>query len=72
VLYYPLRTRLRVRRAPGIPHALSRGERFYQSSDASRRGNAGAYLYVIARSESDEAIHLLSWRGYGWLSLRSQ
>jgi hypothetical protein len=32
-----LHTRLRVQRAPGIPHALNGGERFMYNSDASRR-----------------------------------
>jgi hypothetical protein len=35
---------LRVQRAPGIPHALKGGERFVQSSGASRRGVANARL----------------------------
>jgi hypothetical protein len=60
--YQYAHTRLRVHRAPGIPHALvfSRSEKFRQTSDASRReianlyrGQAqGAYCgYVITNTE---------------------
>src|SRR6202041_1431493 len=39
-------TRLRVHRAPGIPHALCfQGGRFHQTSDASRRENAKVCLH---------------------------
>jgi len=41
--HHTLRTRLRVQRAPGIPHALL-GERFMHNSGASRRGNADLCL----------------------------
>src|ERR1700731_2404441 len=42
-------TRLRVHRAPGIPHALCfQGGCFWQASDASRRENAKVCHTVIA------------------------
>src|ERR1700757_3129655 len=53
-------TRLRVHRAPGIPHALCfQGGRYWQTSDALRREIARVCLdftTVIARSPCDEAI----------------
>jgi hypothetical protein len=67
-----LHTRPRVQQAPGVPCALSWAKR-YSTARASRRGNADAYhlgclkcerdsLHVIARSASDDAIHLPSQR----------
>jgi hypothetical protein len=45
--------RLRVHRAPGIPHALIfLGGWFMQNSGGLRRGNAAPRLDVIARSEA--------------------
>ena len=44
-----LHARLRVQRAPGIPHALHfRAKNSGNNSDASRRGMADVYLVVIA------------------------
>jgi hypothetical protein len=40
-------TRLRVQRAPGVPHALERAEDFMHSSGASRRGVANVYLELF-------------------------
>jgi hypothetical protein len=60
--YLNLHARLRVHRAPGIPHALW-GGRYKYNSGAMRRGNAELSLNVIARSDSDEAIQLSSFRG---------
>src|SRR6476646_2981635 len=59
VVYFLSHARLRVHRAPGIPCALCmRVEgNFWQTSGASRGENARLCLDVIARSESDEAIH---------------
>jgi hypothetical protein len=48
------------------PRPLFRGEGFWQTPGASRREIAGVYLGVIARSESDEAIHFRMPR-YGLL-----
>jgi hypothetical protein len=63
--------RLRLQRAPGIPHALFGRKDFLQQLERSRCENAEAYLAVIARSESDEAIHLAAKKE--WIaSLRSQ
>jgi hypothetical protein len=39
-----MHTRLRVQRAPGIPHALVWGERFKHNSGASRREIVKSYL----------------------------
>jgi len=48
-----LHTRLRVRRAPGIPHALVfRGEWFMHGSGASRRGIADTYLKLACLKSS--------------------
>jgi hypothetical protein len=78
VLYYTLRTRLRVQRAPGIPHALS-GRKVFQSSGASRRGafrRLCIYRHceerLVRRSStseggSDEAIQLSFLPPYGLL-----
>src|SRR5258706_16310367 len=65
-----LHTRLRVQRAPGIPHALQRGERFMHNSGAARRevrtrvcswGRHCAERLVrrssMSEGGSDEAIH---------------
>src|ERR1700732_2880685 len=41
---YTLHTRLRVQRAPGIPHALCWAKNSRSTSGASRRGIAEAYL----------------------------
>ena len=50
----------------------SLGEGFMQNSGASRRGIVKSYLDVIARSESDEAIHSC-FHVAAWIaSLRSQ
>jgi hypothetical protein len=47
--YQYAHTRLRVHRAPGIPHALcSRGPKFLQISGASRREKADLCFDVIA------------------------
>jgi len=56
----------RAHRAPGIPCALwSRGQGIlWQTSGASRRENAKVYSDVIARSDSDEAIHSYFARGH--------
>src|SRR5258706_10528068 len=51
---------------PAFPTPSFRGEGFLQTSGVSRRGIAKLYLGVIARSESDEAIHFLMPR-YGLL-----
>src|SRR5216683_2277992 len=54
------RTRPRVQRAPGIPHALFWGEGFMQSSGAQRREILYARLKLGHRhceERSDEAIH---------------
>ena len=45
--HYKARTRLRVQRAPGIPHALERADDFMHSSGASRRGVANVYLELF-------------------------
>src|ERR1700733_1273443 len=53
-------TRLRVHRAPGIPHALYfQGGCFWQTSDALRREIAESHLDLQRHCEerSDEAIH---------------
>jgi hypothetical protein len=50
VLCFILHARLRVRRAPGIPHALWGGW-FSHDSGASRRETVESYLSVIARSD---------------------
>jgi hypothetical protein len=45
--------RLRVQRAPGIPHALCfQGEGFMHNSGVSRRGNADVYLELSALFEN--------------------
>jgi hypothetical protein len=56
-------TRLRVHRAPGIPHALvvQKGEEFINASDASRRGIVNVSPCVIARSEATKQSSFLSW-----------
>jgi hypothetical protein len=47
--HYTSRTRLRVQRAPGIPHALYfQGGSFRQNSDATRREKAETRNVVIA------------------------
>jgi hypothetical protein len=44
--------RLRVQRAPGIPHALTfQGERFMHNSGASRRGIAESYPSTVITRE---------------------
>jgi hypothetical protein len=68
-----LHARPRVHRAPGIPRALPlfMGGTFEQNSGASRGEIAELYVAVIARSDSDEAIH--SVHPARWIaSLRSQ
>ncbi|HEX9360662.1 MAG TPA: hypothetical protein VF922_03795, partial [Bradyrhizobium sp.] len=67
-----LHARLWAHRAPGIPCALCLlGEWFLQTSGASRREIAescfGNWGNVIARSESDEAIHSYTARQHGLL-----
>jgi hypothetical protein len=53
VLCFISHARLRVRRAPGIPHALCfLGERLMHSSGALRRGNAEACLGFL-KNESE-------------------
>src|SRR5450631_155783 len=54
-----LHTRPRAHRAPGIPCALDieRAGNLEQTSGVERREIAKVWLHVIARSESDEAIH---------------
>jgi hypothetical protein len=48
VLTFILHARLRVHWAPGIPHALCfLGETIMHNSGASRRGNAGVYLFAV-------------------------
>src|SRR6266576_148829 len=69
-----LHARLWAHRAPGIPCALCLlGEWFLQTSGASRREIAescfGNWGNVIARSESDEAIH--SYFAATWIASRS-
>src|SRR6266446_3502750 len=70
-----LHARPRVHCAPGIPCALysQRGETILQTSGASRREIAescfGNWGNVIARSESDEAIH--SYFAATWIASRS-
>ena len=46
---YTLHARLRVRRAPGIPHALCLGEGFMHNSGASRRGKADSHPKLVRR-----------------------
>jgi hypothetical protein len=50
VCFFILHARLRARRAPGIPCALSfKGRTYWQNSDALRRENAESYSGVITR-----------------------
>jgi hypothetical protein len=60
--HYTLRTRLRVQRAPGIPHALCWAKDSSNNSDASRRGKAELCLVVIA-SEAKQSIKPQSENG---------
>jgi hypothetical protein len=60
--HYTLRTRLRVHRAPGIPHALCWAKVSGNNSDASRRGKAELCLVVIA-SEAKQSIKPQSENG---------
>jgi hypothetical protein len=70
VLCFISHARLRVRRAPGIPHALVfLGERFKHGSGASRREIADSHLVVIARSEATKQSSLL-FRGANYGLLR--
>jgi hypothetical protein len=53
-------TRLRVQRAPGVPHALERAEDFMHSSGASRRGVANVYLELFCCSKIVSGIRVRS------------
>src|SRR5258707_1170569 len=53
-----MHTRLRVQRAPGIPHALYWAKDKCNDSGAARRGVADSYLKLARRHcERSEAIH---------------
>ena len=51
--FFHLHARLRVRLAPGIPHALFGRETYVDNPGAVCRGDAESCRDVIARSESD-------------------
>jgi hypothetical protein len=67
-------TRLRVHRAPGIPHALwFQGVKFMQTSGASRREIAGVYLYLPSLRGAKRRSNPCSNKKKEWIaSLRSQ
>jgi hypothetical protein len=68
--YYTSRTRLRVQRAPGIPHALCfRAKDYNKDSGAMRRGMVEVCLSYPRHCERSEAIHsfFLSSRPHGLL-----
>jgi hypothetical protein len=69
VFIYILHARLRVHRAPGIPHALCRAEDI-QSSGDSRRGNAELYQRHC-EEQRDEAIQLSLLPQESWIASRS-
>jgi hypothetical protein len=55
--HYKARTRLRVQRAPGIPHALHfpRGERFINNSGALRVARANVFVeFIVIASEATQ------------------
>ena len=61
VCHHSLHTRLRVQRAPGIPHALDWAEGFWQSSGALASRGVSACLELeprLCEERSDEAIQL--------------
>jgi hypothetical protein len=60
--HYKARTRLRVQRAPGIPHALYfLGERFINDSGALRVARANVFVEFIVIASA--ATHTPSFRG---------
>jgi hypothetical protein len=68
--HYKARTRLRVQRAPGIPHALHfQGERFINNSGALRVARANVFVEFIVIAS--EATHTPSFRGDANGSARS-
>jgi len=69
VCFFILHARLRAHQTPGIPCALlleGNGD-FWQGSGETSREIADTCLHVIARSESDEAIHSFLERPDGLL-----
>jgi hypothetical protein len=69
--HYKARTRLRVQRAPGIPHALYflGGERFINGSGALRVARANVFVEFIVIASA--ATHTPSFRGDANGSARS-
>jgi hypothetical protein len=68
VCFFILHARLRVRRAPGIPCALWLEQGNSGKPRVHRTARMRNCIHVIARSESDEAIHSLFARPDGNIS----